>query len=75
MSHYTLSEDEAFLAMSRFLWAFANRSGNDLFGLLGDLHMEADGRPTDPAAWDEWIASVRAVKDEAGLPSDDRRRA
>lgn len=59
------AEDEAFLAMSRFLWTFANRSGNDLFGLLDDIHIEADGRPTDPAGWEDWIASVRAVKEEA----------
>jgi hypothetical protein len=70
MSDYVLSEREGFLAMSRFLWQFANRAGNDLLTLLGDIHIEADGGPTDPAAWEDWIACVRTVKEEAGDPAN-----
>jgi hypothetical protein len=44
-------------------WQFANRAGDDLLTLLGDIHIEADGGPTDPAAWDDWMACVRAVKE------------
>ena len=66
MNNYVLTEREAFESMSRFLWQYANRAGDRLFDLLGDIHLEPDGRPTDPAAWDDWIACVRAVKDGEG---------
>jgi hypothetical protein len=62
VGEYVLSESEAFRAMSRFLWQFANRAGDDLLTLLGDIHMEADGEPTDPAAWDDWLECVRFTK-------------
>jgi hypothetical protein len=61
-----LDEREAFLAMSEFLWRYAQRAGDDLITLVGDTEIEADGGPTDPAAWDDWLACVRNVK--AGLP-------
>ncbi|WP_158075044.1 hypothetical protein [Streptomyces sp. MJM1172] len=51
MSRYELNEREAFVAMSRFVWQFANRAGDDLLTLLGDIHIKADGGTTDPAAW------------------------
>lgn len=63
MNGYSMNEREAFEVMSKFLWQFANRAGDDLLTLLGDIHMEADGRPTDPAAWSDWMACVRAVKE------------
>jgi len=62
MDGNSLNEREAFDAMSRFLWQYANRAGDELFNLLGDLHIEPDGRPTDPATWDDWLGCVRAVK-------------
>jgi hypothetical protein len=62
-----LSEREAFIVMSEFLWQYARRAGDDLITLLGDIHVESDGQPTDPAAWDDWQECVRHVK--AGLPS------
>ncbi|WP_253868211.1 transposase [Promicromonospora umidemergens] len=30
-------------------------------GVEGDTALEADGQPTDPAAWDDWIASVGRI--------------
>jgi hypothetical protein len=63
MDSYTLNEREAFEAMSKFLWQYANRAGDELFNLLGDIHLEPDGHPTDPAAWDDWMSCVRAVKE------------
>jgi hypothetical protein len=63
MNAYSMDEHEAFEAMSKFLWQFANRAGDDLLTLLGDIHIEADGGPTDPAAWDDWMACVRAIKE------------
>ena len=62
----TLDEREAFRGMSEFLWRYAHRAGDDLITLVGDTEIEADGGPTDPAAWDDWLACVRDV--QAGLP-------
>ncbi|MBM9506429.1 hypothetical protein [Actinacidiphila acididurans] len=61
MSLYELNERQAFLAMSRFVWQFADRAGDDLLTLLGDIGIEADGRTTDPAAWEDWMTCVRSV--------------
>ncbi len=61
-----LTERQAFQAMSEFLWQYARRAGDDLITLLGDIELEADGHPTDPAAWDDWLECVRHVK--SGLP-------
>jgi hypothetical protein len=67
----TIDEHEAFLAMSEFLWLYAQRAGDDLITLVGDTELEADGNPTDPAAWDDWLACVRDVK--AGVPLRQRQ--
>jgi hypothetical protein len=61
-----LSEREAFLAMTEFVWQYARRMGDNLITLLGDIEIEADGNPADPAAWGDWLECVRHVK--AGLP-------
>jgi hypothetical protein len=61
-----LTEQQAFRAMAEFLWQYARRAGDDLITLLGDIELEADGRPTDPAAWDDWLECVGHVR--AGLP-------
>uniref|UniRef100_A0AAU3I9U5 CdiI immunity protein domain-containing protein n=1 Tax=Streptomyces sp. NBC_01393 TaxID=2903851 RepID=A0AAU3I9U5_9ACTN len=69
MSRYELNEREAFVAMSRFLWQFANRAGDDLLTLLGDIGIEADGQTTDPAAWEDWMKCVRSVVDGTEDPA------
>ncbi len=61
-----LTQEQAFAAMSEFLWQYARRAGDDLITLLGDIEIEGDGRPTDPAAWDDWLECIRHVR--AGLP-------
>jgi hypothetical protein len=58
----SLSPREAFLAMSDFLWRYAERAGDDLITLLGDTTIEADGGPTDAAAWYDWLDSVTRIK-------------
>lgn len=62
----TLTQDEAFRAMVEFLWQYARRAGDDLITLLGDVELEADGMPTDPAAWEDWTECVEHVR--RGLP-------
>ncbi|WP_112602321.1 hypothetical protein [Micromonospora noduli] len=64
-----MDEREAFVAMSRFVWQFANRAGDDLLTLLGDIGIEADGGTTDPAAWIDWLACVRSVVEGAEGPA------
>jgi hypothetical protein len=61
----TLTVGEAFLAMSDFIWRYAESAGDDLITLLGDTELLADGQPTDPAAWEDWVRSVQRIK--AGL--------
>ena len=61
-----LTEREAFLVMTEFVWQYARHAGDDLITLLSDIEIEPDGRPTDPAAWDDWRECVRYVR--AGLP-------
>jgi len=48
--------------MTDFIWEFAQRAGDDLMTLIGDTGIEADGGPTDPAAWDDWLASVAKIR-------------
>ena len=59
----TLNEKEAFAAMFYYLDAYYDRTKSDeIGGLLGDLNLLADGKPADPAAWDDWqVALSKAV--------------
>lgn len=59
---YDLSEQEAFQALTIFLSAFYRRAGDDMATLLADIEVESDGDTRDPAAWDDWVDAVRAVK-------------
>ena len=70
-SQPTLTAREAFLVMSDFIWHYAQSAGDDLITLIGDTALEADGQPTDPAAWDDWIASVGRIKSGSRPRSDD----
>ena len=58
-----LNEKEAFVAMFYFLDAYYDRTKSDAIGsLLGDLTMLADGKPADPAAWEDWQAAINKAK-------------
>ena len=61
---YELSEREAFRAMSLFLDHYYGEAGYDLMTLMADISIEADGGTLDPAAWEDWMDCVRAVKGE-----------
>ena len=61
-----LTPREAFLAMTDYIWRYAQSAGDDLITLLGDTTLEADGEPTDPAAWTDWLTSVNRIR--GGLP-------
>lgn len=62
----TLTAHQAFLAMTDYIWRYAQSAGDDLITLLGDTDIEPDGGPTDPAAWEDWLASVQRIV--AGQP-------
>lgn len=70
MNESFLTLDQAFRAMVAFLDQYAERAGDDLLTLLGDVSLCDDGRPFDPAAWEDWLRCVRAVlPDDAGAGS------
>ena len=56
-----LTPRQAFLVMTDYIWRYAQIAGDDLITLVGDTDIEADGAPTDPAAWDDWLVSVRRI--------------
>jgi hypothetical protein len=57
-----LSTQQAFDAMSEYIWRFAERAGDDLATLLGDTGRLPNGQLGDPAAWDDWIECVRHIQ-------------
>lgn len=68
MNNQTLSTEQGFLAMSRFLEHYYRRAGGhgELPTVLSDLQILPDGKPADPAAWADWLDAVRTVLEDAG---------
>jgi hypothetical protein len=68
-----LSPEQAFNAMSVFLERYYERTGRspELGGLLGQLQLSGDGRPFDPAAWDDWLAAINKATE---IPQKGRNR-
>jgi hypothetical protein len=60
---YQLTEHEAFAALTLFVNEFLERAGDDLLLLVTDIAIEKDGITSDPAAWNDWMRCVRAVKE------------
>lgn len=57
-----LTERQAFEAMVLFLEDFYKRTQSDeVGGLLSDLLISEGGTTADPAAWEDWMESVRKV--------------
>jgi hypothetical protein len=61
-----LTNLQAFNAMRKFLEGYYERTNSDDVGsLLGDLQLLSGGGGTfDPAAWHDWIRSVKEVLSE-----------
>ena len=58
----SLSYSEAFEAMKDFLDKFYQKTKSDDVGsLLGDLSLLSDGCTADPAAWDDWLNTIKKV--------------
>lgn len=62
MTIYSLTEREAFAAMSLFLDQWLKRAGTDLLALTSDIALDPDGGTFDPAAWEDWMDCVETVK-------------
>jgi hypothetical protein len=77
MGNLTLSAEQAFQAMIRFLDAYNERAGGrcDLVAVLSDIQMiMSDGRPADTASWADWLDAIDAAKDTVGATSPFHRR-
>lgn len=60
-----LSKEEAYRAMILFLEEFYKRTGSDdVGGLLGSMMILDDGKPADPALWNDWNSVIKKIKDE-----------
>ncbi len=60
-----LTAKQGYLAMVSFLKRhYARTKSDDIGSLLGDLQLLDSGGTADPAAWDDWIASVEDGKRE-----------
>jgi hypothetical protein len=59
-----INEEQAYKAMFRFLENYYELTKSDDIGdLLGGMNQElfADGRPADPAMWEDWQTALREV--------------
>jgi hypothetical protein len=63
VSNQILSSEQAFQAMAQFLEQYYERVGRkaELAVVLSDMQIMPDGRPADPAAWEDWLDAVRTV--------------
>ncbi len=60
----TLTEQQAYLAMFRFLEdIYKATQSDDIGGLLGSMSLLADGSPADSALKTDWASAVRAALD------------
>lgn len=59
-----LSIDESYRAMILFLEGLCQRTNSDdLPAILGSMDINKhDGRPMDPALWDDWMDAIKGIK-------------
>jgi hypothetical protein len=57
-----LTSIEAFQAMLLFLETYYEQTqADDIGALLGSLQLLEDGKPADPALWQDWLKSSQSV--------------
>ena len=55
-----LDEKQSYLAMFSFLEDYYHRTKSDEIGaMLGAMCLTSDGKPMDPAYWNEWEQAVQ----------------
>ncbi len=60
-----LTEKQAYLAMIEFLDDYYEQTQSDEIGeLLGSLQLLEDGKPADPAMWEDWLKSIENISVE-----------
>lgn len=75
MSEKKLDIQEAYNAMFEFLANYYERTQSDDVGaLLGSMSLLGDGKPADPAIWQDWLTSLEAsgVDNELKLDTDSK---
>jgi hypothetical protein len=66
MENETLTVEEAYKAMFNYLEnLYFQTKSDDLGGFLGSMSLLPDGKPADPAIWEDWLKSVS--KSKSGL--------
>jgi hypothetical protein len=64
MENKILSSEEAYEAMFNYLEnLYFLTNSDDLGGFLGSMTLLPDGKPIDPAIWNDWRAAVQKVID------------
>lgn len=64
-----LTVEEAYAGMVRYLEKYYERTHTEDVGALpGDLQIDGEGKPFDPAAWEDWIEATVSVKQELETP-------
>ena len=57
-----LTEKQAYLALIEFLDYYYEQTQADEIGeLLGSLQLLEDGKPADPAIWEDWLKSIEKI--------------
>ena len=60
-----LTEKQAYLAMIEFLDYYYEQTQSDEIGeILGSLQLLEDGKPADPAMWEDWLKSIEKISVE-----------
>lgn len=63
MDNELLTIEEAYRAMFIYLEKlYSLTNSDDLGGFLGSMTLLSDGRPMDPAVWQDWLQSVQDSK-------------
>jgi hypothetical protein len=58
----SLTPHQAYAAMFKFLEKYYElTNADDIGALLGSMQMAEDGKPMDPAMWDEWVETLDGV--------------
>ncbi|MGK7882703.1 MAG: hypothetical protein AB4060_21770 [Crocosphaera sp.] len=66
-----LTEKQAYLAMIEFLDDYYQQTQSDEIGeLLGSLQLLEDGKPADPAMWEDWLKSIEKISIEMARTSN-----
>jgi hypothetical protein len=68
MNKKTLTPEQAFRAMFIFLSEYYERTQRqaELASVLSDIQTNrTDGLPADPAAWGDWLAAIKSVREKS----------